>query len=293
MAGVKELKKKIKATKSTLKITSAMKLVSAAKLNRAQHAITSSRPYNTELESMIKTVSALVQNYFHAYLTEKKVEENEKRRGILLVISSDKGLCGAYNSQLSKEVKRFLKKTEVDYKVCYIGKKAKEILEREISGGTHYKFAKQTPSFNDLKQISEEFASLFETGEVSEVAVAYNEFKSAIQFFPRIKKVLPMSMSLEQKEELKSKFPFDFKYEPGPNEILDALIPEAYFSSVYSCLLDGLAAEHGSRMNAMDSASKNCKEAIRTLSIKMNKIRQAAITTELTEVVSGAESLNS
>ncbi len=293
MAGVKDLKKKIKVTKSTFKITSAMKLVSAAKLSRAQHAISSSRPYNNELETTIRTVSALVQNYNHSYLTSKENDESNKKYGLLLVVSSDKGLCGSFNSQLAKEVRKFLKRSELEYKVFFIGKKVKELIEKEVNTGKHYKFSKGVPSFNDVKNISEELALMFDGGEVSEVNVAYNEFKSAILFFPKVKKVLPMSMSLTQKEELKSKFPFDFKYEPSPKEILDTLIPEAYYSSVYTCVLDATAAEHGSRMNAMDSASKNCKEAIKTLTIKMNKIRQAAITTELIEVVSGAESLNS
>lgn len=293
MAGVKDLKKKIKVTKSTFKITSAMKLVSAAKLSRAQHAISSSRPYNLELEATIQAVSALVQNYNHSFLNEKEEDDNSKKFGLLLVVSSDKGLCGSYNSQLSKEVRKFLKKSEIQYKVYFIGKKVRELLKNEVNEGKHYKFAKGIPTFNDVKIIAQELASTFTDGEVGEVRVAYNEFKSAIQFFPRVKKVLPMSMSLEQKEELRTKFAFDFKYEPSPREILDTLIPDAYNSSIYTCLLDAVASEHGSRMNAMDSASKNCKEAIKTLTIKMNKIRQAAITTELIEVVSGAESLNS
>lgn len=292
MAGIKEYKKKIKGTKSTLKITSAMKLVSAAKLNRAQHAILSSRPYAKELENTIKTVSALAKDYQHPFLQEKSGEEQASKYAALLVISSDKGLCGPYNSQLSREVKSFIKNCGLELKVFFVGKKVKELLKGQVNVGKHYNFEKSEPTFNDMKSVASELSSLFSSGEVGKVFVAYNVFQSAIQFTPTVSQVLPMSMDLKQKEELLTKFPFDFKYEPGPQEILNDLIPEAYTTSVYTCLLDALAAEHGSRMGAMDSASKNCKDAIRTLTLKMNKLRQAGITTQLIEVVSGAESLN-
>ena len=124
------------------------------------------------------------------------------------------------------------------------------------------------------------------------VMVAYNIFNSAISFTPTIKQVLPMSLEDSVRDELNEKYPFDFKYEPTAKQILDTLIPEAYTTSIYTSMLDAIAAEHGSRMSAMDSASSNCKDAIKNLTLKMNKLRQAAITTELIEVVSGAESLN-
>jgi F-type H+-transporting ATPase subunit gamma len=129
-------------------------------------------------------------------------------------------------------------------------------------------------------------------GEVGTVKVAYNQFNSAISFTSKVKQLLPMSLDNEEKKVLEEKFPFDFKYDPSPRSILDTLIPEAFSTTLYTCLLDGIASEHGSRMAAMDNAVTNCKEAIRSQTLKMNKLRQAAITTELIEVVSGAESLN-
>ena len=288
MANIKELKKKIKSTKSTLKITSAMKLVSAAKLNRAQQAIQSSRPYAEELEDTIKTVSALVQDYSHEYLVEK-----ENKHSVLLVISSNKGLCGGYNSQLSKKVRTFIEqKTDEDFKVYFVGKKVRELIQGEVNVAKEYEFERTEPSFAEMQGVATELAGLFKTGEVGKVYIAYNLFESAISFVPSVKQVLPMSMDKKEKEELKSKYPFDFKYQPSPEAILDTLIPEAFTSTFWTCLLDGIASEHGSRMTAMDSAVGNCEDAIRTLTIKANKLRQAAITTELTEVVSGAESLN-
>lgn len=288
MANIKELKKKIKSTKSTSKITQAMKLVSAAKLAKAQHNILNSRPYARELESTIKVVSALVQNYNHEYLTEKK----DNNKAILLVISSDKGLCGSYNSQLGKKVKRFLDETQMDVKVYFIGKKVRDLLASTYNKGKTYTFAKNEPTFIEMEHVGVELGELFTTGEVAKVYVAYNIFNSAISFDPEVKQLLPMTLDQNEKEELAEKFPFDFKYEPSASEILNTLIPQTYISTLYTSVLDAVAAEHGSRMAAMDSATSNCKKAIRTLSIKMNKLRQAAITTELSEVVSGAESLN-
>jgi F-type H+-transporting ATPase subunit gamma len=287
MANIKELKKKIKSTKSTLKITQAMKLVSAAKLAKAQHNILNSRPYARELEETIKVVSALAQGYDHEYLHEKK-----NNQSIMLVISSDKGLCGSYNSQLSKKVRRFLEETKEDVKVVFIGKKVRDLLGTSINRGKTFTFNKAEPSFMEMEHIGVELGEMFTSGEVGKVYVAYNIFHSALAFTPEVKQLLPMTLDSSKKEELREKFPFDFKYDPNPTEILNTLIPQTYISTLYTALLDGVAAEHGSRMSAMDSASGNCKKAIKTLTIKANKLRQAAITTELSEVVSGAESLN-
>lgn len=289
MANIKELKKRIKSTKQTFKITTAMKLVSAAKMSKAQEAILGSRPYAKELEGTIKAISALIQDYSHPYLIEQK----DNNKILLLVISSDKGLCGGYNSQLGKKVKEFLRvKNQDDIKIYNIGKKVREILGKKANLGTHYKFKKAEPNYDEVEGVAKELASLFKTGEVGSVYVAYNQFVSAIQFIPTIKQLLPISFSIEEKDKLRKEFPFDFKYDLPAKEILDSLIPEAYLSTLYTCQLDALAAEHGSRMSAMDSASKNCKEVIRSLTLTMNKLRQAAITTELIEVVSGAEALN-
>lgn len=289
MASIKDLKAKIKSTKGTLKITTAMKLVSAAKLSRAQQAIQGSRPYARELEKTVKTVSALVQDYSHPYLEEKK----DNNRALVLVISSDKGLCGGYNSTLAKKVRIFEKEnSELETKYVFIGKKVYDLVRKELNIGERYTFDKSEPTLNEVREIAQQLGALFSSGEFGKVFVAYNVFHSAISFTSTVHQVLPMTMEAQEKEELSEKFPFDFKYEPNPEEIMDSLIPETYVTAVWTCMLDAVAAEHGSRMSSMDSAANNCKDAIRTLTLKMNKLRQAAITTELIEVVSGAESLN-
>ena len=287
MANIKELKKKIKTTKGTLKITSAMKLVSASKLARAQQAVQQARPYAMELEETVKTVSALCEGYDHDYLND-----SENTRVRLLVISANKGLCGGYNSLLAKEVRTFLGQSDFEVDVSFVGKKVKDVMSGQWQKGHLHSFERNEPTFSEIREVASGLSEAFVSEKVGKVFVAYNKFHSAMSFSPTISRLLPIALEEDKKDTLRQEYPFDFKYEPGSKEILDALIPEMFVCSLWLCMLDGLAAEHGSRMTAMDSAVTNCKEAIREQTIKMNKLRQAAITTELIEVVSGAESLN-
>lgn len=288
MANIKDLKKKIKSTKGTFKITKAMKLVSAAKLNKAQVRILGLRPYSSELEETVRTVSALATNYKNDYFTSR-----DNKKAVVLVISSDKGLCGGYNSSLAKTVRRFTSENQdEDLKFFYIGKKVRDLIQKEVNSGKTYTFEKVDPTYEEVRKIADELGTMFTSGEVGKVYVAYNSFISAIAFDSKVRQLLPMQVSAETKEEIKARYPYDFKYEPSAEKILDTLVPEVYLTTVYTCVLDAIASEHGSRMNAMENASKNCKEMIKKLSLKMNKMRQARITTELIEVVSGAESLN-
>lgn len=288
MANIKDLKKRIRSTKQTFKITKAMKLVSAAKLARAQEAILGARPYSNELEDTIKVVAALTDGYFHKYL-----DHRDGPRSLLLVFSSDKGLCGGYNSQMAKKLKNFIlnEKKESDFQIRTIGKKVRDLVKNDLNLNQHYEF-KKGPNYQNIRDVALELAHLFECGEFDRVYVAYNVFNSALQFTPTIKQLLPFELKNEVKTKLKEEFPFDFKYDVPPSEILDKLIPEAYINNLYTCMLDAHASEHGSRMAAMDSATKNCSDLIKRVTIKMNKLRQAAITTELIEVVSGAEALH-
>lgn len=288
MANIKELKKKIKSTKGTFKITKAMKLVSAAKLNKAQVRILGLRPYSVELEETVRTVSALAAGYTNDYFTPR-----ENNKAVVLVISSDKGLCGGYNSSLAKTIRRFTAENkDEDLKFFFIGKKVRELIQKEVNAGKTFTFAKADPTYEEVRKVADELGAMFVGGEVGKVYVAYNSFISAIAFDSKVRQLLPMQVSASDKETIKSKYPYDFKYEPGAAQILDTLVPEVYLTTVYTCVLDAIASEHGSRMNAMENASKNSKEVIKKLSLKMNKMRQARITTELIEVVSGAESLN-
>lgn len=288
MANIKDLKKKIKSTKGTLKITKAMKLVSASKLNKAQVRILGLRPYSSELEETVRTVSALAQNYSNVYFNQ-----TENPKSVVLVISSDKGLAGGYNSSLAKTVRRFIDANpDEDLKFYWIGKKVRDLLQSEVNAAKTFTFLKAEPTYEEVRKVAEELGQLFLGGEVGKVYVAYNSFVSAIAFDSMVRQVLPMQVSEQEKETIKGKFPYDFKYDPSAEQILDTLVPEVYLTTVYTCMLDAIASEHGSRMNAMENASKNSREMVKKLTLKMNKMRQARITTELIEVVSGAESLN-
>lgn len=285
MANIKDLKSKIKSITGTLKITTAMKLVAAAKLNKAQMAIMQARPYSQELEDIIKVAAALSENFTHPYFTK-----GVSSKKLLLVLSSNKGLCGGYNSNLGKAVKIFLKENE-GFEVAFVGKKVKEIISKVCTTYKFYTFDTGEPTFEEVKALGSELAELFTTDQFSEVHVAFNKFNSAISFTPTVKQLLPFSLNQEEIEKVRETTSVDFIYEPSQEEILNRLIPESYISMIHTSFLDGFAAEHGSRMASMDSATKNCKEAIRIQTLTMNKLRQAAITTELIEVVSGAESL--
>lgn len=288
MANIKELKKRIKSTKNSYKITSAMKLVSAAKLAKAQSKIVGLKPYANELDKTVKVVSALSQGFSHPYLNN-----NNSEKTLLLVVSSDKGLCGGYNAQLAKKVRALIEDEGENTKVFFMGKKVRDLIKNNVNAGKTFTFEKLEPSINEIYSMADELSFLFTSGEYGQIKIAYNVFKSAIEFEPTIQQVLPMTLDPSEAKAFKEEFPFDFKYEPSPEKILTEMIPEVFRTTVQRCLFDAVAAEHGSRMSAMENATKNCEEMIRTLTLKMNKARQAAITTELIEVVSGAESLNS
>lgn len=286
MANIKDLKKKIKSTKSTHKITKAMKLVSAAKLSKAQSRILSLKPYSEELQKTVKKMTAVVSGYTHPLFNEIQTPHS-----VLLVISSDKGLCGSYNSGLAKKVRLFIKEnSHLNFKGYYIGKKVKDLISKEVITGEHFKFKRNEPSVDELRAVSERLAELFKLKEVGKVFIAYNTFYSAMNYVPLVKQVLPFTLSESEKESMVGSLN-EYKYEPSAESILDVLIPEVYFNSINTALLDAIASEHGARMVSMENASKNCSQVIKKQTLKMNKLRQAAITTELAEVVSGAESL--
>ena len=281
MANIKELKKKIKSTQGILKITSAMKLVSAAKLNKATGAVENARPYREELTSVIETMATLLSEYTHPFLGKN----SKNKKVALLIISADRGLCGAYHSGLFKEVEKFTATTPS--KIYCIGKKAHEFFTKRE--GPLFNFESSVPTFEEINSIGETLGELFVSGEIGRVVVAYNRFYSALRIIPTVKTLLPLNLG--EREKIEEEFPFDFKYEPEPSLMLDQFIPRVYTSLLYGYILDALAAEHGARMSAMDNAVNNCKDAIYQLTLKKNKLRQAAITTELIEVISGAESL--
>ena len=287
MANIKELKKRIKSTKSTLKITSAMKLVSAAKLSKAQAKIMGIKQYADQLDTTIKVATALNTEYKNPIL-----EDVESPKKALIIVSSNKGLCGGYNSQLYKSVKRLIMGNKDKWEIFAIGRKIPELLKRDgISVNHTYTFKGQEPTYEEIKALSTQFVETYLSKKYQTVSMAHNSFISALEFNSNVTQILPLTLDEEQKTKIAKDFPFDFIYEGGFKEILDDILPESFNISVYAKIMDAIASEHGARMTAMDNATNNSKDMIRSLNLKANKLRQAAITTELTEIVSGAESL--
>ena len=289
MSNLKEIKSRSATVKNTGQITKAMKMVSAARLRGAQNRILNLRAYANNLEELLRDI-VLSHKVSHPFFEQKKDKELEKV--LIVVMTSDRGLCGAFNGNLCRFTEDFLKREIYPIQdLFFIGKK----------GHDYFKFRGYSSSglvLNLVKDISYPLSNkmakdLMEkvlSGDYSAVFVIYNEFKSVINPRLTVERFLPFDLSGERLSK-KRKNLEDILFEVSAQELLDSLL-ERYFSiQIYRCLCENVAAEHGSRMAAMENASKNAEEIGKILNLKYNKLRQSSITTELTEIVSGAESL--
>lgn len=291
MPSLKDIRLRIDSTKNTQQITKAMKMVSAAKLRRAQHNIVNMRPYAQSLMTVIADV-ATTQAVSHPLLERK---ENPKRV-LLVVVTSDRGLCGAFNTNVSKFAERYLKENASVYEkidVIMIGRKGADYLRRrgKDSVDTILNLAKDI-SYPMASGISKRVVDMYKSGAYDEVRFVYNEFKSAIQQTVVCETLLPVD--IEKSATLNKGtggFPAELIFEPSPAEMIEQLVLKHFDIQVYRCLSESVAAEHGARMTSMENATKNAGEMIRNLTLTYNKARQAAITTELIEITSGAEAL--
>lgn len=292
MANLKEVRNRITSTQSTQQITKAMKMVSATKLRKAQQAITQMRPYADKLNGILLNLADAakdeesLQGYF---------EHREVKRVLLIVNSSDRGLCGGYNSNITKEVTRLMngKYKDANVTVKFLGKKASEYFKR-----SDYKMDNNDiTAFLELSAdrafgIGEQAISDFLKKQYDEVRVVYNKFKNAATQIVTAEKLLPVELeAFEAKNEDKAKYLSDFTFEPSKSELLYNIIPRAVKTQLYRTMLDAQASEHGSRMVAMDKATENAGELIFDLKLQYNQARQAAITTEILEIVGGAAAL--
>ena len=294
MASLKDIRSRIDSTKNTQQITRAMKMVAAAKLRKAQTAIQNSRPYAKSILNVISDIAA-TEKVEHPLLGRR---ENPKK--ILLVgLTSDRGLCGAFNTNANKAIDKFYKDNKDKYETIdflFIGTKGADYMKRRYDDltivDTVVNLAREV-SYDLAKKIADKLVAHFQEGEYDEVHMVYNEFQSAISQVVRGEQLLPVDLSNNVFEDQEEGFEFakDFIFEPGPQEIVADLLKKHFAVQVYRCMLESLASEHGSRMSSMENATKNAGEMIRTLTLTYNKIRQAAITTELIEITSGAEAL--
>ena len=281
MPSLLDIRRRIRSVKNTQQLTRAMKTVSAAKLRRAQERVVSSRPYANQLRHVLRGLAGRIENIQHPLL-----EVRPEKRILLLIVTADRGLCGGFNSNLTKAGQNFLRQhQDADVQLFTAGRKGRDFFRRRNANivGEYTNFFSKLDVAH-AKDIAQQLIEKYSNSETDAVYIAYNEFKSVIQQRIVVEKLLPLGGS-ELKEATSG---VDYIFEQPPQEILNRLLPRYVEIEVYRALLESAAAEHGARMAAMDTASRNAGEMIESLTLNMNRIRQAAITREIIEVVSGA-----
>lgn len=285
MANLKELRNRITSIGSTMKITSAMKMVSAAKLKKAQDAIVQMRPYASKLTEILQKASSTLDSSENAY---GEVRDGNKVR--LVVISSNRGLCGGFNSSVVKMAKSYMAANPAEYTIATVGKKAHDAFKndsRKVSSNTALW---DEITFDGAKQEAQALMEGFVAGEFDKVVIVYNAFKNAAVQEPQAEQFLPIAME-EKLSSTEVTDTTEYIYEPSMQEILADLIPTSLKTQFFAALLDANASEHGARMTAMHKATDNAKALQGDLKLEYNKARQAAITNEILEIVGGADAL--
>ena len=286
MANLKEIRLRITSVGSTMQITSAMKMVSAAKLKRAQDAITQMRPYANKLTELLENLSASLDSSDGGAFAQKRNIKNV----LLVIITSNRGLCGGFNNYI---IKSAIELINTDYKaaqvdILSIGKKSSEYFTKNgfSVNSTHDQLFADL-SFENVSKVAEGIMQQYVTGDYDKVVVVYNQFKNAATQIIMNENYLPIQTA-ENKEGIVG----DYLFEPTKQEIVEQLIPKSLKTQLFKAILDSHAAEHGARMTAMHKATDNASELKKELTLMYNKARQAAITNEILEIVGGAEALN-
>jgi len=285
MATLKAIRKRITSIRNTQQITKAMKMVAAAKLRRAQEAAVQARPYAEKMTELLKNLSARVSREAHPLLRAR-----EEKKVHLLLFTSDRGICGGYNANLIRAAEAFIRREGAakEIHLVLVGRKgADHFRRRRANIAERYINILATPAEELASEITEKLVARFVTGETDAVYLLYARFRSALSQVPTLEKLLPVALSeIESSEQ-----PIEYLYEPGVEELLASLLPQVAEVAVYRALLEATASEHGARMTAMDSATSNASKMMGTLTLQMNRARQASITRELMEIVGTAEAL--
>jgi len=299
MPSLKDLKNRITSVKSTQKITAAMKMVAASKLRRAQEQAEASRPYAERMERMLESLAATLADMGSDLETMPKLVAGtgSDKVQLVLVVSSDRGLCGGFNSTIVREVKRMIQRFETEGKstklIC-VGRKARDQLRRDFGHLIVHSWedvGRRRLSFADADMISAKIKEMFEAGEFDVCSVVFNQFKSVIAQIVTVQQLVPLAPP-KARQEFDSNAPkASYEFEPDEQEILAQLLPQNLSFQVYRSLLESAASEQGARMSAMDNATRNAGDMINKLTINYNRTRQAVITRELIEIISGAEAL--
>jgi F-type H+-transporting ATPase subunit gamma len=290
MPSLKDIRKRIASVRSTQQITKAMKMVAAAKLRRAQEEVEGARPYAQKLAELLDTLSGRVEGASHPLLAE-----GSSAPAHVVVLTSDRGLCGGYNSNLIKLIEEFLASDAGrDATVTVCGRRGRDHLKPRVG---HRLVAAHVnrPGGMDLelaREVTADASCRYQTREAGSVYLVYSRFHSAISQKPVIERLLPIAEAAEAGDpDKREREQTDYVYEPSAAVLLESLVPRYIETRVYQAMLDAVASEHGARMTAMDSATRNASEMIDRLTLEMNRARQAMITTELMEIVGGAEAL--
>ena len=286
MSKARDIKRRIRSVKNTMQMTKAMKMVSAAKLRRAQDRMLAARPYAQQMEKVLQSLASRATPEDHPLLKRAEGERVE-----LIVVSGDRGLCGAFNTNILRQASNFAaEQNQNELTISCVGRKGHEHFKRRgfnIRG--EWLNVMRNVDFALAAEISQDMMKRFLDGDVDKIYVAYNEFKSASTQNPVVQQLLPIaSDDLAGEEDGPSE---EYIYEPNPAALFKTLLPKHVQILIFRALLESVAAEHAARMTAMDAATNNAGELIESLTLTMNRARQAAITTEIIEVVSGAQAL--
>lgn len=284
MATLKSIKKRITSVKNTRQITKAMKMVSAAKLRRAQENVVAARPYAGKLAEVLKKLAANQEVDSHPLLAPREID-----KVLLIVVTSDRGLCGGFNANLCKAAERFIRENKGEYSeinIMTIGRKGNEFLKNRQKVVKSYANIFGTLNYQTAALLAQEVIEGYLAADYDKVFIIFNAFKSVMTQEITVEQLLPVVSPGGEDEA-----PVQYIYEPSQGELLDELLPKNIEVQMFKALLESLASEHGARMTAMDSASKNASEMIGKLTLIYNRARQAAITKELMEIISGAESI--
>jgi F-type H+-transporting ATPase subunit gamma len=286
MASLKSIKKRIVSVKNTRQITKAMKMVSAAKLRRAQENVVAARPYAKKLSEVLQNLAANLEGDLHPLL-----EKREAKKLLLIVLTSDRGLCGGFNTNLCKAADRYIKEKKDSYEqisVMTIGRKGYEYLRSRFTVYKSFSNVLAKPNYQTAAMLAQEVIDGFVAEEYDQVELLYNSFRTVMTQDITFQQMLPI---LPEDKGLSDEAPVEFIYEPSVGELLAEILPKNIEVQIFKAMLETVAGEHGARMTAMDSASKNANEMIGKLTLQYNRARQAAITTELMEIISGSESI--
>ena len=286
MASLKSIKKRIVSVKNTRQITKAMKMVSAAKLRRAQENVVAARPYAQKMGEVLQSLAGNLEGDLHPLL-----EKREAKKLLLVVVTSDRGLCGGFNSNLCKAGERYLKEQQGAFEqisVLTVGRKGYEFLKNRHTIYKNFSNIISKPNYQAAALLAQDVIEGYLAGEYDQVVMLYNAFRTVMSQDITFQQLLPI---VPDDQGAADEAGVEYIYEPSVNDLLAEILPKNIEVQIFKAMLESVAGEHGARMTAMDSASKNASEMIGKLTLQYNRARQAAITTELMEIISGSESI--